>query len=76
MKDDGAIELLGVIAALLLAFLIAGSDDVTRGWLTLGLLGAAWLGIVWGLCWMVIQAKRGIVKLWAELLDGSAREIS
>ena len=75
MRNDIGIELVGVLAALLLAFLLAASDERTDALLTLVLISAAWIGIACGLCWITINAKRGIERVWSELLDYSARSI-
>lgn len=72
--SDAVIELVGVVAALLLAFLVAGSDAAMRAQLALLLIIAAWIGIAAGLSWMAVQAKRAIVRAWSELLDGVAVE--
>lgn len=74
MNQSATTELMAVLGALLLAFLLATSDAVTQSQLTLLILALAWIGIASGLCWMVITAKRGLQHLWAALLDGVAVE--
>ena len=73
MRQDIGIELVGVIAALLLAFLLASTDETTQAYLTIVLVVAAWAAIAYGLCWLTIMGLRGLRLLWSEPLNGAAK---